>query len=122
MDEDQIKKWKTEGYCIIHNFLDEKLINEAVKTLEALIFPDEQEFGSDGKLEFPTDFDVLNDISLHPKIIKSAQQLLGTKDIRLMQSDYWKKINSGSDHYLSNSDQRIHMDFPNNYLTYPNDW
>ena len=37
------------------------------------------------------------------------------KDIRLIQSDIWSKTNKDNTKY-SNNDQRIHMDYPNNYL------
>ena len=57
-----------------------------------------------------------------PFPIKYCKTLLDTSDIRLIQSDIWNKTNNGKTHMDSNSDQRIHMDYPNNYLTHPNNW
>jgi hypothetical protein len=123
MEKEQMDQWKTEGYCVIHNFFEEEITKEAVSILKNMKWQvDQDEFGSGGFLEFPCSFDLLNDITLHPRLIKAAQQLLGTEDIRLMQSDYWKKVNSGKIGMYSNNDQRMHMDYPNNYLTHPNEW
>lgn len=58
-------------------------------------------------------------------------QLLGTSRLTLLQSEAWSKWASGAASSLrnhlganvySNSDQRMHMDYPNHYLTHPPPW
>ena len=122
MNNKYIHEWKTKGFCVIDNFFEKTIINEVISLINNINFPHNNDFGSDmGKLEFPCDFEILNNITLHPKLIKACQQLLNYNDIRLIQSDIWSKTNKNSNKY-SNNDQRIHMDYPNNYLTHPNSW
>lgn len=79
------------------------------------------DFGSEGKLEFPSRT-VLDQITLNENIIHSVQKLLGTDDILLAQSDGWGKI--GKDDYTthSNNNQRLHMDYGNNTFLHPAPW
>lgn len=124
MNFESINKWKTEGYCVVDNLIDSVFLDKLIYTLNTIPFGDKlYEFGSEnGFLEFPTSYDELNEITLYPKIIQYCQTLLGTDDIRLIQSDFWSKKNYPNGPENSNSDQRIHMDYPNNYLVPPPDW
>lgn len=113
--------WKTQGYYMVDNFFPD--IQKTLRRLETIPFPNTHDFGSHkGVLEFPTEHDFLNDITLHPDLIATCQHLLDSEDIRLIQSDIWSKTNDHTNPVNSNQDQRMHMDYPNNYLTYPTDW
>jgi hypothetical protein len=115
--------WKTQGYCVVDNFFPKSDLLNAMQRLETLSFPNTHDFGSyKGVLEFPTEHDSLNDITLHPNLITTCQHLLDSEDIRLIQSDIWSKTTDHTNTANSNQDQRMHMDYPNNYLTYPSDW
>jgi len=117
------ESWEKYGYCIMHDFLPETDLHKAMDCLQKIQFTNTHNFGShNGFLEFPTNHYILNDITLHPKIITTCQHLLDSTDIRLIQSDFWSKTNDATNTENSNQDQRMHMDYPNNYLTYPNDW
>lgn len=118
-----IKKWNEQGFFIENSFFNEKELTDIMNILNTITFNNKEDFGSDnGFLEFPTSYSILNHLTLHPKIIKYCKTLLNTSDIRLIQSDFWNKTNNGKTHMDSNSDQRMHMDYPNNYLTHPNNW
>lgn len=121
---DYIKKdWETKGYFIFNNFFENNELKKIIETLDKITFENTNDFGSKNKfLEFPNKYNILNKISLHPKIINICQTLLNTQDIRLIQSDIWSKTNDGVNPEFTNSDQRIHMDFPNNYLTHIPPW
>jgi hypothetical protein len=122
-----ITQWKTAGYCVVSTFFPPDDYATADRVVCAQSTEDITHtcgFGSkDGCMEFPTDEPALNLLTLHPKLIRSCQVLLGSKDIRLIQSDVWsktgRKVSETSPE--SNQDQRMHMDYPNNYLTYPNE-
>ena len=71
--------------------------------------------------------DALNKISTHRRPRSAVRQLLGTGSLTLLQSEAWSKSPAPSwlpDPKLSysNSDQRMHMDYPNHYLTHPAPW
>ncbi len=117
------QSWKEKGYCIDHHFFDSDYLENILSCLNSINFTNTRDFGSEGgKLEFPSPYDVLNKLTLHPRIITSCQKLLGTDDIRLIQSDIWLKQKNYENITDTNADQRMHMDFPNNYLTHPKDW
>ncbi|CAG0909276.1 unnamed protein product, partial [Cyprideis torosa] len=72
-------------------------------------------------------FDDLDKLTLDPRLLKAAVALLGLKseaDLRMSQSHIWakygrkKKLGGSGD----NQDQRIHMDYPNHFLTHPPEW
>ena len=96
-------------------------------------------------LMFPSSSPALNAISTHPRLRAATAQLLGTSSITLLQSEAWSKSPPAGGTKLlglvgkvlgtllqsdavnpinaySNSDQRMHMDYPNHYLTHPSPW
>ncbi len=103
------------GYVIVRGQLDTK---EAVQVMETLFPADKkdpvQDFGNSGEGEFPCHPE-LNKMTVHPVLIDLAQQCLGTKQIRLTQSVAWAKYGIPEDGSQSNRDQRVHMDYGNNY-------
>lgn len=109
---------ETEYFTIFH--LPD--VSEAVAEMKEL-FPSDvacpvQDFGSNGKGEFPCS-PGLDQISLHPMLLAKARELLGTKHIRLVQSIAWAKYGVPSNGEQSNSDQRMHMDYGNNCYGMP---
>ena len=72
--------------------------------------------------------DAANDVPLHPRLISAVSQLLDVPvdQIMLGQAELWCKIGAapGADGWaaLQNQDQRMHMDYPNHYLTHPAPW
>ncbi|HIF98635.1 MAG: hypothetical protein ABGX04_06420 [Myxococcales bacterium] len=84
------------------------------------------DFGSRGSLEFPTDRPAVDSISLHPRILGAVSELLAVpeREIRLTQSDLWPKFGrtARTGGAYDNTDQRIHVDYPNHTLTHPPRW
>lgn len=117
------KQWRENGYFMYHDFFPEDFLNQILEEIKNLSTKNNYDFGSiNGCLEFPIESKVLNLVTLYPKLIKCCQELLNTSNIRLIQSDIWSKHNDGNQPLDSNQDQRIHMDYPNNYLTHPDIW
>lgn len=111
-----MKSWHTLGWAHLSNFLD---VTEQRQEM-ARLYPigdanAVHEFGSGGRGDFPCDSDALNRMAVHPKLIAAVSALLGTRDIELTQSVAWAKY--GRD--APNRDQRMHMDYGNNYWTHP---
>eukprot|EP01059_Diplonema_ambulator_P023715 TRINITY_DN3926_c0_g1_i1.p1 TRINITY_DN3926_c0_g1~~TRINITY_DN3926_c0_g1_i1.p1 ORF type:complete len:261 (+),score=76.06 TRINITY_DN3926_c0_g1_i1:2-784(+) len=68
-------------------------------------------------MEFPTEHEVMNGVTVDEGVLGCVRQLIGD-DVLLSQSDTWVKM--GDSPY--NTDQRIHMDYPNHTLTHPPAW
>ena len=127
LSNERINHWKTRGYLVIDGLLSDDLISRCIdEVTDVLKSSKTDDFGSDGKLEFPTGLKACDDITLHHNFIKVCCQLLDVdeKNIRLIQSDIWPKIgniNTYHDKY-ANADQRIHCDYGNNTLVHPPSW
>ena len=127
LSNELIHHWKTSGYLVIDGLLPDDLINKCISEVtDVLKSSKTDDFGSDGKLEFPTGLKACDHITLHPHFIKVCSQLLDVNEnkIRLIQSDIWPKIgnkNTCHDKY-ANADQRIHCDYGNNTLVHPPSW
>ena len=115
-----MEQWRTEGWAILPRFLN---VDNAIKVMQKEYPLDtvnpKQDFGSDGSTDFPCKHDAINRISVHPKLIDVACDLLGTSDIELSQSVAWAKYGLPAENEQSNRDQRIHMDYGNHYWTHP---
>lgn len=119
-----IKQWNNEGYFLGQNIINHQLILESNKLLNKMYdngLLNVKDFGSNGKLEFPSNT-ILDKITLNENIIHIVQKLLNTDDILLSQADTWGK--KGTDDYSeqSNNDQRMHMDYGNNSFLHPSPW
>lgn len=127
---DDVKKWKEEGYCLVNGLLPLELL-EQVKQDALNIFPapgsetakQMTDFGG-GLLNFPSTIDSVNQVALHHNIQQTVSTLLDTMphNLRLTQAEVWPKYGYTSTSPDSNSDQRIHCDFPNHTLTHPPPW
>jgi len=114
---------------MLHEFADRRylILKKAVTVDTALKemhqhFPEDaenpvQDFGSGGAAIFPST-PALNEISVHPNILKVVREIIGD-DIRLRQSVPWAKYGVPSAGKRSNSDQRMHMDYGNNQWSVP---
>ena len=133
LNESQINQWRTNGYLLIDNVLEDNIFKNALEQFNQL-FPNiddinkvndiasKQDFGSNGKLEFPCTYDSINQITLSENIISCAEELLG-EEVRLLQSDAWSKYGGNkTNNSKNNRDQRIHVDYANNTLVHPSDW
>ena len=128
----QIRQWRTEGYTFVAGMIPDELIAElraaAVEKYPEPGSPEAEavrDFGSFGALNFPSQTSALNELTLHPNLLKAVADLLGTEiiDLRLTQSDLWSKYGRTSKSgEQDNQDQRIHIDYPNHTLTHPAPW
>jgi len=124
MESPEIKQWKDEGYTVIGNLLDKEILVNSKECLSNLYENGElstKDFGSNGKLDFPSNT-ILDQISINEKIIKCVQNLLGTEEVLLIQSDAWGKRGHSDYSEQSNNDQRMHMDYGNNTFLHPSEW
>ena len=131
LSPDQTESWRERGFALVDGVIPDSLLVEARRVIDGLL-PKAgtndvgRYFGSGGRLVFPTGHRSLDDITLHPRLLAAVAQLLSVEvgDLRLTQSDIWAKYGHGKKDGddLSNDDQRIHMDYPNHYLTHPPGW
>ena len=124
INNNDIIKWRNEGYFLGKNILSEKLINDSYTTINDLYNSGSlnvKDFGSQGKLEFPSNT-ILDQIMINEDLIKIVQKLLNHEDILLVQADAWGKEGNNDFSEYSNSDQRMHMDYGNNSFLHPSHW
>jgi hypothetical protein len=125
-----VDAWRDRGAVVVQGLVPIELIDAAAAHARRRFGPSTSDgpggFGSDGQLVFPTDCESIDDITLHPRVVAAAGQLLGTSvgELRLTQSDVWAKWgrNRPVDDPTDNDDQRIHVDYPNHMLTHPPPW
>jgi hypothetical protein len=129
----QVASWREAGYAFVAGLFPAELVAElhaaaratfpAPDTAEAASITD---FGSGGRLTFPSRCEPFNAVTLHPRLLVAIAQLLGVESgaLRLTQSDLWPKYgrrvhaNAPGD----NDDQRMHVDYPNHTLVHPPPW
>ena len=133
LDSADVSSWRMRGFALADDLLPADLIERAAADgREGFARPGSvdpaalADFGSGGRFVFPAESDALNEITLHPRVLAVAAQLLDTpvRSLRLTQSDLWVKygrIRSASNPG-DNDDQRIHVDYPNHTLTHPPPW
>ena len=133
LHDEQVRSWRKNGFALVDGVFPSELIErgraESVKFFPAPGSAESEavtDYGSGGELEFPTESDAVNQITLHPRLLGAVSQLLGLRvlDLRLTQSEPWVKYGreSRSGGSLDNQDQRMHVDYPNHTLTHPADW
>lgn len=132
LTRDQIEQWRTAGFTFVSGLLPGDLIAELLHTAKSK-FPAANsddakkiaDFGSTGQLNFPSQVSALNEVTLHENILSSISDLLDTdiEDLRLTQSDLWPKYCRPEKISIQdNTDQRIHVDYPNHSLVHPSPW
>ena len=118
-----IDQWKHKGWVLMKKFVNvDDCVNDMKKEYPINAKNPIQDFGSSGKTNFPCTYNSINKMTVHPKLIKAVQQLLDTENIILTQSVAWAKYCVKPKDASSNHDQRIHMDWGNNYWTHPPEW
>ena len=131
----QVKQWREAGYVFVNGVLPEPLISR-LREQAISVFSKRQDAQQPGEgLAFPFmrtqklgDIDAANEIPLHPRLLTAVSQLLGISldQIMLGQAELWAKVGEsareGEWAPLQNQDQRMHMDYPNHYLTHPALW
>tara|TARA_A100001015_G_scaffold71144_1_gene78820 strand:+ start:6955 stop:7878 length:924 start_codon:yes stop_codon:yes gene_type:complete len=115
--------WKKEGYCLLSNIIDSNTLNKStsfLKTIYNAKSSADKDFGSEGKLEFPTG-KIIDKITLNESIIDIVENLLDDK-VLLTQADTWSKYGTNDFSEKSNNNQRMHMDYGNNSFLHPSSW
>ena len=127
LSEAQVIEWREHGFALVDGVFPPALLAQARDDALA-VFPSAgsdvadavNDFGSSGNMEFPTASAAVNDLTLHPRLLRAVAQLLAieTLELRLTQSDLWPKYGrtwkSGGE--SDNTDQRMHVDYPNHTL------
>lgn len=125
LTKEQQKQWSNQGFTIKSNLFQPELIHNSCTYLQDLYFREGlhcQDFGSNGNLEFPSN-SILDQISIHNRLICCVQELLQTNEILLTQCDTWgKEGEQRKSTPDSNQDQRMHMDYGNNTFLHPSKW
>ena len=133
LSEAQVIDWREHGFGLVDGVFPPALLAQARDDALAA-FPSAgsdaadavNDFGSSGKMEFPAASAAVNDLTLHPRLLRAVAQLLAveTLELRLTQSDLWPKYGrtwkSGGE--SDNTDQRMHVDYPNHTLVHPPPW
>ncbi|MGQ0593812.1 MAG: phytanoyl-CoA dioxygenase family protein [Gammaproteobacteria bacterium] len=133
LTEAQVIEWREHGFALVDGVFPPALLAQARDDALA-VFPRAgsdaadvvNDFGSSGKMEFPAASGAVNDLTLHPRLLRAVAQLLAidTLELRLTQSDLWPKYGrtwkSGGE--SDNTDQRMHVDYPNHTLVHPPPW
>ena len=128
----QVAHWRGAGFVFVGGFLPNKLVvelaNHARATFPAPGTPESAniaDFGSGGALTFPSSVVALNRVALHEDLLAAVADLLDVEveELRLTQADLWPKYGRGDKLGIQdNSDQRIHVDYPNHTLAHPSSW
>jgi len=132
LSQHQIQQWQGQGFTFVRGLIPQVLVS-ALIDIASDLFPSggseaaehKRGFGSSGALVFPSSYFEFNEVTLHPNLLVVICQLLelDIHEIRLTQSDLWPKygrVATGS--LRDNSDQRMHVDYPNHCLTHPPIW
>ena len=125
LTREQVQHWREKGWVILKKFIDINECQQDMKTHYPIDAKNPiQDFGSGGATNFPCTYNSLNKITVNVKLINAVKQLLNTDEILLTQSVAWAKyyIQEKNKSSSSNHDQRIHMDYGNNYWTHPPKW
>ncbi len=128
----EVDAWRTRGFAFVSGVFDADLVAELkIDALARFPPPGSREaaqiadFGSGGRLTFPSQSRAFNAITLHPRLLAAVVALLDVPmtDLRLTQSDLWPKYGQSRPRgALDNDEQRIHVDYPNHTLAHPSPW
>lgn len=133
LSAEDVTLWRTAGYALVNSIIEPGLVNELAAFARSRVpEPSSSEaagisnFGSGGRLTFPSTAASFNATTLHPRLLASVAQLLGTTvdNLRLTQSDLWPKYGRATvgTSPNDNADQRIHVDYPNHTIVHPPAW
>jgi hypothetical protein len=130
-----VEQWRQAGYVFLNGVLPQSLVARTRHQSESAFGKLQQGQQPGEGLAFPFlntakygQLDAANEIPLHPRLLCTVSQLLDVpvEQIMLGQAELWCKVGeaAGLDGWalLQNQDQRMHMDYPNHYLTHPAPW
>jgi hypothetical protein len=119
-----LAQWRKRGYALESNAVHTRTLRGQLASTFANSAVPLKDWGGDSSLEFPSAaYPALNDLATDPHLLRVAQKLLGTEDVRLMQCVAWPKFGDDSSFdSASNRDQRVHMDYGNNGFLHPPAW
>ena len=85
---EQEHSWRTRGFCLVDGVWPAELIAQAAAGLAA-----GEGLGMGEGQEFPSDLGTINDVTLHPRLLRAVAQLLQTEEteLRLQESSAWGK-------------------------------
>jgi ectoine hydroxylase-related dioxygenase (phytanoyl-CoA dioxygenase family) len=121
--------WDRTGWCVADGVVPDAELAAAQDDL-GRFFPSAEEFAQDRDPErnlpfrtssdavlpkYPFDSDALNRLVLHDCLVELAEELLGTKDLRLYQGLLSAKYSGGAPDY----EQLLHADYGNHTLVVP---
>ena len=129
---DHVESWRSRGFAFVSGLFDVDLLarlkSDALQRVPPPGSPEAAniaDFGSGGRLVFPSTSDAFNAVTLHPRLLGAIAQLLDVPvtELRLTQSDLWPKYDhTRTPGALDNDEQRIHVDYPNHTLAHPSPW
>lgn len=131
MTATHVRDWSERGFTLVDDLLPrvlvQKLAESALRRFPRPESHDAQRLNDFGDgMTFPDQDSTFNELTLHPRLLEAAAQLLGVpeQELRLTQSDLWPKYGrvAGDRGDYDNQDQRIHVDYPNHTLTHPPPW
>jgi Phytanoyl-CoA dioxygenase (PhyH) len=130
---EQIASWRERGFAFVSGLFPTELV-AALRAAAVASFPAPgtpeaaaiTDFGSAGRLTFPSRCEAFNAVTLHPRLLAAIGELLDVAiaNLRLTQSDLWPKYGRGGGDRTptDNDDQRMHVDYPNHTLAHPPPW
>jgi hypothetical protein len=115
LTDEQVSSWREKGFALVDDLLPNELVDKVAQQAIDCLCPlkDVNDFGSNGLMEYPTGLEDIDEITLHPRIIGAAAQLLNiqVRDLRMIQSDIWMKHGkpeSSKRNPADNTNQRVH--------------
>jgi hypothetical protein len=115
LTDEQVYSWREKGFALVDDLLPSELVDKVAEQAIDCLYPlkDISDFGSNGLMEYPTGLANIDEVTLHPRIIGAAAQLLNirVRDLRMIQSDLWMKHGkpeSSSRSPADNTNQRVH--------------
>jgi ectoine hydroxylase-related dioxygenase (phytanoyl-CoA dioxygenase family) len=111
----EIEHYLEHGYVVVEPFLSAAELAEARRALPGVRVGTRGAPISDGHL-FPFDESIFNRLTTHPDLLAFGRRLIGADSLATYGALIWnKRDNTPSD------EQLLHLDYPNNTLTYPRD-
>jgi hypothetical protein len=134
LTESDVNTWRENGYCLVNDLFPENLLklvaNDCNNVFPSPLSEEAKKINYyGGFVNFPSTYDSVNQLPLHPRMMAAVAQLFGMKDltdVRLTQTEVWPKYgrndSSHENNEEDNADQRMHCDFPSHTLTHPPPW
>lgn len=96
LTDEQVRGWRERGFAFVSGLFEDELVarlradaQHAYPAPGSAEAADLRDFGSGGRLVFPSASDAFNAVTLHPRLLGAIAQLLDvpTRELRLTQSD-----------------------------------